>query len=339
MARDVAIDLGTANTLVFIRGKGIVLNEPTVVAMHERTGDVVATGHQTWDVLARAGGSLIAVRPLRHGAITDFEATEQLIRSIFQRVGLGKLSHPRVLACVSSGITAVERRAVEDALHSAGARSVMLIDEPMAAAIGAGLAVDEPAGHCIIDVGGGTTEVAVVSMGSIVASRAIRVGGFDFDEAIQAHLRRKHGLTIGERTAESLKQKVGSASPMEDDPDAEVRGRELASGLPKTVAIGAKEVRDAMNPGVIRIVEAVSQTLGDTPPELAHDVIERGLVLAGGGALLRGLDARLQAETGIPVHIADDPLETVCVGAGRALAARGRLNETGFLRTEEVRIR
>ena len=333
MSRDIAIDLGTANTLVFVRGRGIVLNEPTVVAMNERTGDVLAMGNEAWHMIGRTPGNVVAVRPLRNGAITDFDVTERLIKLVLRKVGLGRFMHPRALICVSSVITAVERRAVEEAALSAGVRTVHLIEEPMAAAIGAGLPIDQPNGNCVIDIGGGTTEVAVVTMGGVVASRAIRVGGFDLDEAVQRFLRREYGMAVGERTAEAIKKEIGSAYPTDEEPKAEVRGRELATGMPKSVTISAEEMRSACEEVVVQVTEAVRGALADTPPELAHDVIERGMYLTGGGGLLRGIDARLAAETTIPVHLTENPLETVCLGAGRALGSLEKLREHGVLLT------
>jgi rod shape-determining protein MreB and related proteins len=331
MTRDIAIDLGTANTLVFVRGRGIVVNEPTVVAMNERTGEVLAMGNDAWDAVGRSPGHVVAVRPLRHGAITDFDVTERLMKLVLGKAGLGRFNHPRALVCVSSAITSVERRAVEEATFSAGARTVHLIEEPMAAAIGAGLPIDQPRGNCIIDVGGGTTEVAVVTMGGVVASRAIRVGGFDLDEAVQRFLRKEYGLAVGERTAETIKKEIGSAFPSEDEPKAEIHGRDLATGSPKSVTVSADEMRAACEEAVAQVSGAVRGALADTPPELAHDVIERGMVLTGGGGLLRGMGARLTAETTIPVHLAERPLETVCLGAGHALGSLERLKEHGVL--------
>ncbi len=331
MTRDIAIDLGSANTLVFVKGRGIVLDEPTVVAMNERTGEVLAMGNDAWELIGRSPGQIVAVRPLRHGAITDFDVTERLMKLVLGKVGLGRFGHPRALVCVSSAITTVERRAMEEATLSAGARTVHLIEEPMAAAIGAGLPIDQPSGNCVIDIGGGTTEVAVVTMGGVVASRAVRVGGFDLDDAVQRFLRREYGLSVGERTAESIKKEIGSAYPTEDEPKAEIRGRDLATGSPKTVTVSADEMRAACEEVVAQVSEAVRGALADTPPELAHDVIERGMYLTGGGSLLRGMSARLTAETTIPVHLAERPLETVCLGAGRALGSIETLREHGVL--------
>ncbi|HVL32296.1 MAG TPA: rod shape-determining protein [Actinomycetota bacterium] len=331
MNRDIAVDLGTANTLVYERGQGVVLNEPTVIAMNERTGEVLSFGNEAWQMIGRTPGYIVAVRPLRHGAITDFDVTERLLKLVFQKIGVSRFIHPRALVCVSSAITGVEQRAVEEATLSAGARSVILIQEPMAAAIGAGLPIDQPSGNCVIDVGGGTTEVAVISMGGVVSSRAVRIGGFDLDDAIQKFLRREYGIAIGERMAETIKCEIGSAYPSEDEPAAQIRGRDLATGMPKTITVGAEELRSALEEHVQAVIEAVREALSESPPELAHDVLDRGMVLTGGGGLLRGLDQRLAAETNIPVHVSDQPLETVVLGAGRALASLDRLREHGVL--------
>lgn len=331
LTRDLAIDLGSANTLVFVRGEGIVVREPTLVAMSERTGEALAIGSEAWALADRQPAEISLVRPLRHGAITDFNVTERLMKILFQRVGVGRLLHPRALVCVSSAITPVERRAVEEAAASAGARSADLIPEPMAAAIGAGLPIDQPAGNCIVDVGGGTTEVAIISMGGIVASRALRVGGFDLDDAIQRFLRTQFGIAIGDRTAEAIKIQIGSAVPSDDEPAAEIRGRELQTGLPGTVTVGAEELRVAMRDQIDAMIGAVRDALAEAPPELSHDVLDRGMHLTGGGALLRGLAERIETETNIPIHRTDAPLETVVIGAGRALANLARLRETGVV--------
>jgi rod shape-determining protein MreB and related proteins len=330
--RDLAIDLGTANTLVYVRGEGIVLNEPTVIAMNERSGEVLAMGNEAWEMIGRTPGYVVAVRPLRSGGITDFDVTERLLRIVFNRVGVSRLIKPRALICVSSAITGVEKRAVEEAALSAGARSVALIDEPIAAAIGAGLPIDQPTGNCVIDTGGGTTEVAIISMGGVVTSRAIRVGGFDLDDAVQKYLRREHGVAIGERTGEAVKIQIGSAFPTADEPKAEIRGRDLQTGMPRTITVSSEEMRAALDEQVSAICDAVRDTLGEAPPELAHDVLERGMVLTGGSGMLRGLDLRLSHETNIPVHVADTPLDTVVLGAGSALGSLDRLREHGILR-------
>ncbi|MDA8267755.1 MAG: rod shape-determining protein [Actinomycetota bacterium] len=319
MAKDVAIDLGTANTLVYVRGKGIVLNEPTVIALNTRTHEALAVGLQAWQMIGRTPGYIVAMRPLRQGAITDFDITERLIRLILQRSGVSRLNRSRVLICVPSAITSVERRAVREAARRAGASASYLIEQPMAAAIGAGLAIEEPIGNMIVDVGGGTSEAAVISLGGVVASRAIRCGGFDLDAAIQAYIRREYGLAVGERTAEEIKMAIGSAAPYEDEAKAEVRGRELMTGMPKTVVLSPADVRSAIEDLVRQIVDAAVTCLGDAPPELAQDIIVQGIHLVGGGSLLRGLAGRLAAETAVPVHVVDTPLECVALGAGRCL--------------------
>ncbi len=332
MARDIAIDLGSANTLVSVRGRGIVLNEPTIVAMDSRTGEVLGMGSEVWRMTADEPERIVAMRPLRHGAITDFDVTERLIKLVFTRAGAKRFVHPRVMISVSSTISTVERRALKDAATSAGARAVHLIEEPMAAALGAGLPIERPAGNCVIDVGGGTTEVAVVSMGGIIASRAVRIGGFDLDEAIVRFMAATYGVVIGERTAERIKIQAGSVWAEDEALIIEAVGRDISTGAPLTVRLGAEELRGALEVSVAPIVEAVRGALADTPPELAHDVLERGMTLAGGGALLRGLAQRIAVETAVQVHVADSPLETVVTGAARALASLERLREHGVLR-------
>ncbi|HMC51179.1 MAG TPA: rod shape-determining protein [Acidimicrobiales bacterium] len=319
MARDLAIDLGTANTLVYTRGRGIVLNEPTVIALNSRTQDVLAMGREAWQMIGRTPAYIVAVRPLRKGAITDFEVTQRMIRLLLQRARVTRFNRPRVLICVPSAITEVERRAVEEAARQAGAAGAFLIEQPMAAAIGAGLPVHEPIGNMIVDVGGGTTEVAVISLGGIVALQALRVGSFDLDAAIQTYVRREYGIAIGERTAEEIKMAIGSGYPMDEEVKAEVRGRDLMTGLPKTVILSPDEVRTAMEEHVGAIVGSVLECLGQAPPELAQDLIVQGIHLVGGGALLRGFDHRLAEETALPVHLVDAPLECVVLGAGRCL--------------------
>jgi rod shape-determining protein MreB and related proteins len=321
LARDLAIDLGTANTLVYAKGEGIVLNEPTVIALNERTQDVLAMGKDAWQMIGRTPAYIVAVRPLRGGAITDFDITQRMIRLLLKRSGVNRWNRPRVLICVPSAITEVERRAVEEAARRAGAAGAYLIEQPMAAAIGAGLPIHEPLGNMIVDVGGGTTETAVISLGGIVALQAIRVGSFDIDASIQAFVRREYGIAIGERTAEEIKITIGSAYPLEDEIKVEVRGRDLMTGLPKTVILSPEEVRDAIEEQVGAIVDSVIKCLGEAPPELAQDLIVQGIHLVGGGGLLRGLDRRLEEETAIPVHLVDAPLECVVLGAGRCLEA------------------
>jgi rod shape-determining protein MreB len=321
VARDLAIDLGTANTLVYARDRGIVLNEPTVIALNEKTQAVLAMGHDAWQMIGRTPGYIVAVRPLRKGAITDFDITQRMIRLLLKRAGVTRFNRPRVLICVPSAITEVERRAVEEAARRAGAADPYLIHQPMAAAIGAGLPIHEPLGNMVVDVGGGTTETAVISLGGIVALQAIRVGSFDIDAAIQTYVRRDYGMAIGERTAEEIKLAIGSAFPIDDSVKAEVRGRDLMTGLPKTVILSPDEVRAAIDEQVSAIVDSVVQCLGQAPPELAQDLIGQGIHLVGGGGMLRGLDRRLEEETAIPVHLVDAPLECVVLGAGRCLEA------------------
>jgi rod shape-determining protein MreB len=316
---DLAIDLGTANTLVYARGEGIVLNEPSVIALNSRTQDVLAMGHEAWQMIGRTPGYIVAVRPLRGGAITDFDITQRMIRLLFQRAGVSRLSRARVLICVPSAITHVEQRAVLEAARLAGAASTYLLEQPMAAAIGAGLPIHEPLGSMVVDVGGGTTEVAVISLRGVVALEAVRVGSFDIDAAIQGYVRREYGIAIGERTAEEIKMAIGSAFPAPDEPHAEIRGRDLVSGLPKTIVVSAEEIRKAIEEPVNSIIDAVKTTLDKCPPELSGDVMDRGIVITGGGALLKGIDERLRHETGMPIHITDRPLDSVALGAGKCV--------------------
>ena len=317
--RDMAVDLGTANTLVYVRGRGIVLSEPSVVAIDQTTGDVYAVGLEAKRMLGRTPGTISAIRPLKDGVIADFDVTEQMLRHFIQKVHQHRFAHPRVVVCVPSGVTGVEKRAVEEATLSAGARQAYLIEEPMAAAIGAGLPVAEPTGNMIVDIGGGTTEVAVISLGGIVVSQSLRVGGDEMDEAIINHVKREYKLLIGQQTAEEIKLEVGSAYPLKEEVQAEVRGRDMLTGLPKTVILSSEEVRHALEDPIAQIVDAIKSTLDKTPPELAADIMDRGIVLAGGGALLQGLDQRLRQETHMPTHIAESPLTCVAVGAGRSL--------------------
>ena len=325
VARDLAIDLGTANTLVYAKGRGIVLNQPTVIALNTRTRDVLAVGNEAWHMIGRTPGYIVAVRPLREGAITDFDITERMIRLLLRRAGVTKLTRPRVLICVPSAITSVERRAVKMAARHAGASSAYLIEQPMAAAIGAGLATHEPMGNMVVDVGGGTSETAVISLGGLVTSRAIRCGGFDLDAAIQSYVRREYDVAIGERTAEELKLAIGSALPYENEVKAEVRGREVATGLPKVVVLSPEEIRFAIREQIDLILATVVECLGEAPPELAQDIIFQGIYLVGGGAMLRGLANRLSDETEVPVHLVPTPLECVVQGAGLCLDSFDRM--------------
>ncbi|MBV8943475.1 MAG: rod shape-determining protein [Solirubrobacterales bacterium] len=317
--RDMAVDLGTANTLVYVRGRGIVLSEPSVVAVDSRTGEVHAVGIEAKRMLGRTPGTIQAIRPLKDGVIADFEVTEEMLRHFIQKVHQSRWAHPRVVVCVPSGVTGVEKRAVEEACLSAGARQAYLIEEPMAAAIGAGLPVGEPTGSMVVDVGGGTSEVAVISLGGIVVSQSIRVGGDELDEAIISYVKREYKLLIGQQTAEEVKLEIGSAFPMLEEVQAEIRGRDMVSGLPKTVVLTSEEIRGALEEPVSQIVDAVKETLDRTPPELASDIMDRGIMLAGGGSLLQGMDERLRNETQMPAHLAESPLTCVAVGSGRSL--------------------
>ena len=320
LGRDMAIDLGTANTLVYVRGKGIVLNEPSVVALNTNNGQIVAVGVEAKRMIGRTPGNIVAVRPLKDGVIADFDVTERMLRYFIQKVHRrSRMAKPRIVVAVPSGITGVEQSAVKEAGHQAGARRVYIIEEPMAAAIGAGLPVNEPTGNMVVDIGGGTTEVAVISLGGIVTSQSIRIGGDEMDQALITFGKKEHSLMLGERTAEEIKVALGSAFPAADEPNAEIRGRDLVSGLPKTVVISSAEVRRALDDPLNLIIDAVKSTLDKCPPELAGDVMDRGIALTGGGALLRSLDQRIREETGMPVHIADSPLESVVLGTGKCV--------------------
>ena len=317
--RDMAIDLGTANTLVYVRGQGIVLNEPSVVAMNTRDNTALAVGVEAKRMIGRTPSHIQAIRPLRDGVIADFDITERMLRYFIKKVQPRRWARPRIIVCVPSGITGVERRAVEEAAYHAGARRAYTIEEPMAAAIGVDLPVHEPAGSVIVDIGGGTTEVAVISLGGIVVARSSRIGGDELDEAIVDWVKKEYNLLIGDRTAEQLKMAIGSAWPFTDEPNAEIRGRDLVTGLPKTTIITAAEVREAVEEPVTGIVDTVKYCLDKTPPELAADVMDRGIVVTGGGALLRGLDVRIANEAGTPVVTSDRPLHSVVLGSGRCL--------------------
>jgi rod shape-determining protein MreB len=315
-----AVDLGTANTLVYVRGRGVMLDEPSVVAHNDSTGEVIAVGHEAKAMLGRTPDNITALRPLKDGVIADFEATEQMLRHFIARVHRRRyFAKPRMVICVPSSITPVEQRAVKEAGYQAGARRVYVVEEPMAAAIGAGLPVHEATGNMIVDVGGGTTEIAVISLGGIVTSLSIRTAGDDLDQAIINWMKKEHGLMLGERTAEQVKISLGSAYPRSGEPAGEVRGRDMVSGLPRTVEVTSADVRHALEEPLNAMVDAVRVTLDQTPPELAGDIMDRGIVLTGGGALLHGLDERLRHETGMPVHVAQDPLISVAMGAGRCV--------------------
>ena len=322
-SNDLAIDLGTANTLIYVKHEGIVSNEPSVVAVqkNDRGGKrVLAVGAEAKKMLGRTPGSIVAIRPLKDGVIADFEITEAMLRYFIHKVhNRNTLVRPRIIIGVPFGITEVEKRAVRESAESAGAREVYLIEQPMAAAIGAGLPITEPTGNMIVDIGGGTTEVAVISLSGIVYSRSVRVGGDKMDEAISQFIKRKHNLLVGERTAELIKITIGSAYPGDDIQTMEIKGRDLVAGIPKTVMITDEEIRDSLLDPINQIVEAVRVSLERTPPELASDLVDRGIILAGGGALLRSLDSLLKEETGLPVMLADDPLTSVVMGAGKTL--------------------
>jgi rod shape-determining protein MreB len=317
--RDMAVDLGTANTLVYVRGRGIVLNEPSVVAVNVKTGQPLAVGLEAKRMIGRTPSYIQAIRPLKDGVIADFEICEKMLRYFIHRVHARRWVKPRMVICVPSGITGVERRAVQEAAEFAGARKAHIIEEPMAAAIGAGLPVQEPTGNMIVDIGGGTTEVAVISLGGIVASQSVRVAGDELDDAIIQYIKKEYSLALGERTAEEVKITLGSAWPLEEELTAEIRGRDLVTGLPKTIITSTEEIREAIEEPVASIVDAVKVTLDKTPPELAADIMEGGIVLAGGGALLLGLPERLQAETGMPIKVCANPLHAVAIGSGQAL--------------------
>ena len=321
---DMAIDLGTANTVVYVRGRGVVLSEPSVVAIDERTGEVHAVGSEAQLMIGRTPASISADRPLRHGVIADFEVTEAMLRRFIEKVLSSRFSRPRLVMCAPSGVTEVERRAVEEASLSAGAREVHLIEESLAAAIGAGLEIAEPIGRMVVDIGGGTSEVAVISLGGLVVSRSLRVGGYDLDEAISAHIRAEHRMAIGSQSAEAIKLAVAAATP-HPGLVCDVRGRDLMSGLPREIELTSDEVHEAIASPLADILAAVHATLEETPPELAADITKEGILLAGGGALLRGLDDRLEAETGMPVRVADAPLECVALGAGQSLEELDRM--------------
>jgi rod shape-determining protein MreB len=320
VSSDVAIDLGTANTLVYVKGKGIVLNEPSVVAIDKGNGGVVTVGREAKAMLGRTPDQIMAIRPLQDGVIADFEITEQLLRAFIARVQQRRvLIRPRIIICVPSGITEVEKRAVHDSAVHAGARDVFLVAEPIAAAIGVGLPVAKASGNMVIDVGGGTTEIAVISLNGIVSETSTRMGGDKMDEAISQYVKRKHNLLIGDQTAEHIKIKIGSAFPLEQEMEIEIRGRDLIKGIPKTIKVTSLEIRDAIQEPIEAIVEALKQSLEKTPPELASDIVDRGITMTGGGALLRGIDALLREATNLPITVADDPLTCVVLGTGKIL--------------------
>lgn len=328
--KEIAIDLGTATTLAFVADR-IVVNEPTVVALERATARVVAVGRSAWKAASASPETIALDRPFRRAAVSDFAVTERIIAAVLRLAGAGRLAKPRALLVVPSAATEVERRAVEEAALAAGVREVWLLDEPMAAAVGAGLPVEEPRGSLVLDVGGAATEIAVVSMGGTVASRHLRVGGFDMDDLIHRWLHRDYGMSVGERTAEGIKVEVGSAATLEEELKAEIRGRELATGAPKAIVVTSEEVRAALEDAVRLIIEGVRVVLSDTPPDLAHDVLDAGICLVGGGGQLRELDRRIWAETGIPARVAERPAEAVCRGAGTVLASLERMAAAGIV--------
>jgi rod shape-determining protein MreB len=319
VGRDLAIDLGTANTLIYERGRGVVLDEPSVVAVEAGSGRLVAAGAQAKEMLGRTPGHVRAVRPLQDGVISDADVTERMLRYFVDQVRPSRLVRPRMVVCVPSAVTGVERRALEDAAVRSGARRVYVIEEPMAAAIGADLPVNETSASMVVDIGGGTTDVAVISLGGIVTARSLRVGGDEIDEALVAHIKTEYSLLVGERTAEDVKVAAGSAFPLREETSTRIRGRDLVTGLPKTVTVSSQEARRAIEGPVLQMVDLVRATLDVCPPELAGDILDRGVTLTGGGALLRGLDERLRHELGVPVRVAEDPLRAVVRGSGRCI--------------------
>ena len=327
-SRDIGIDLGTANTLVFMKGKGIIMREPSVVAVDTRHDAVRFVGSEAKEVIGRTPGSIVAVRPLKGGVIADFDITASMLQIFIKKVFNNSIfARPRVIICIPSGVTEVEKRAVKEAAFKAGARQVSIIEEPMAAAIGAGLPVAEATGSMIVDIGGGTSEVAVISLGGIVVSRSVRVGGDAFDASIIQYIKKKYSLLIGERTAEDIKIAIGSAYPYEGEDTMEIKGRNLIDGLPKNITITSEEIREALQDSLASVLEAIRVTLERTPPQLAADIIDHGITLSGGGALLRGLDSLISKETGMPVNVAENPLDCVAVGTGEVLEDIDRLKE------------
>jgi rod shape-determining protein MreB and related proteins len=319
-ARDIGIDLGTANTLVHVKGRGIVVREPSVVAINRKTNTILAVGDDAKNMIGRTPGDIVAIRPMKDGVIADFDVTQSMLRYFIKKaISTGFMSKPRVVICVPSGVTEVEKRAVEEATLQAGAREAYLIEEPMAAAIGANLPVEEPSGSMIVDIGGGTSEVAVISLGGIVTSKSLRIAGDEFDEAIAHYVKKEYNLMIGERSAENIKMTIGAAYPKPKEEFMEIRGRDLITGLPKNLTISSAEIIEALKEPINAIIDSIKYTLEKTPPELASDIMDRGIMLAGGGALLSGLDKLIKEETGMPVFVAENPLDCVAIGAGKVL--------------------
>jgi rod shape-determining protein MreB len=320
ISRDMGIDLGTANTLIYVKGKGILLREPSVVAINSDVKKVLAVGDEAKQMIGRTPGNIVAIRPLKDGVIADFDVTQAMLKKFIEKISpKSAFTSPRIVVCFPSGVTEVEKRAIDEATKQAGARDVLLMEEPMAAAIGAGLPVNEPTGSMIVDIGGGTTEVAVISLGGIVTSKSLRVAGDELDHAIISYIKKEYNLAIGERTAENVKIQLGSAFNTGEDASMEIRGRDLISGLPKVINITESEIRDALKEPVAAIIDAIKTTLEKTPPELASDIMDKGIMLAGGGAMLKGIDQLINKETHMPVHIAESPLDCVALGAGKAL--------------------
>ena len=320
MTKDMGIDLGTANTLVYIKGQGIVVREPSVVAIRDDSKEVLAVGEEAKRMIGRTPGNIVAIRPMKDGVIADFDVTQSMLSYFIQKAAAKKgVVSPRIAICVPFGVTEVEKRAIEEAARTAGAKDAFLIEEPMAAAIGAGLRIEEPEGNMVVDIGGGTTEIAIISLGGIVTAKSIRLGGDELDEAIVNYVKKEYSLMIGERTAEDVKIRIGSAYKEGEEMEMEIRGRDLISGLPKTIEISSAEVRDALNEPINSIVDAIKSTLEKTPPELASDIMENGIMLTGGGALLKGLDKLVKEETGMPVKIAENPLDCVAIGTGKSV--------------------
>ena len=328
---DIAIDLGTANTLIYIKGKGIVLNEPSIVAFDRSSKKIIALGNKAKEMQGREHREIRVSRPMRDGVIADFEIAEGMIRAFIKRVSAGSLSSRRIVVAVPSGVTEVEKRAVRDSAEHAGAKEVHLIAEPMAAAIGVGIEVEAPIGNMIIDIGGGTTEIAVIALAGIVNEESIRIAGDEMNNAIMQFFKKNYNLLIGERTAEAIKCEVGSAVPLQEEITIQVKGRDLVGGVPKTAEVSSVEIREALNENIVQIVEAVKQTLERTPPELSADILDRGVMITGGGALLKGLDERIRMETNLPVHVADDPLTAVVRGAGKSIDNLNRYSKV-FIR-------
>lgn len=326
MSKDMGIDLGTANTLIYVKGKGILLREPSVVAINSETKKVLAVGEEAKQMIGRTPGNIVAIRPLKDGVIADFDVTQTMLRKFIEKVcSKSAFTSPRIVICFPSGVTEVEKRAIDEATKQAGARYVLLLEEPMAAAIGAGLPVNEPTGSMIVDIGGGTTEVAVISLGGIVTSKSLRIAGDELETAIISFIKKEYNLMIGERTAESVKIEIGSAYKVGEENSMQIRGRDLITGLPKVIDISSSEIREALKEPVIAIIEAIKSTLEKTPPELSSDIMDKGIMLAGGGAMLKGLDMLISNETHIPVHVAESPLDCVALGAGKALDTLDKL--------------